>query len=251
MGRVKGRGEAGEERKGRFQCPPGRASRPGWGAAAGTARAALRPPPSASGLRSPPHSAAAGCCERVTSARGGGAPKGAEVGVGRGRSTSPSRPLFCERRGGGAESLSLGHVIVSKRELRGSRRLGDHYKTQPGERVSATAAAAASPAPDGPGRAAAAAARIAEPASAGLSSSRGSKRPSGPQRAPRAPAPPRSLQAPRLQKPPNFPPPATVDSSTLAPPRASGEKGHAGCQEWASFSLPRLSPPGERNSRAD
>lgn len=39
-----------------------------------------------------------------------------------------------------AESLSFGHVIVSKRELQGSRRLGDHYKTQPGERVAATAA---------------------------------------------------------------------------------------------------------------
>lgn len=39
-----------------------------------------------------------------------------------------------------AESLSLGHVIVSKRKLQGSRRLGDHYKTQPGERVAATAA---------------------------------------------------------------------------------------------------------------
>ncbi|KAL1788535.1 hypothetical protein HispidOSU_019961, partial [Sigmodon hispidus] len=42
--------------------------------------------------------------------------------------------------GGGSESLSLGHVIVSKRKLQGSRRLGDHYKTQPGERVAATAA---------------------------------------------------------------------------------------------------------------
>lgn len=36
--------------------------------------------------------------------------------------------------------LSLGHVIVWKRKLQGSRRLGDHYKTQPGERVAATTA---------------------------------------------------------------------------------------------------------------
>lgn len=52
-------------------------------------------------------------------------------------------PFFSKRLGcGGGESLSLGHVIVSKRKLQGSRRLGDHYKTQPGERVAAAAAAA-------------------------------------------------------------------------------------------------------------
>lgn len=80
-------------------------------------------------------------------------------------------PFFSKRSGGGAESLSLGHVIVLKSELRGSRRLGDHYKTQPGERVSATTAAAASPAQDRPGRAAAAATRTAERTLASLASS--------------------------------------------------------------------------------
>lgn len=42
---------------------------------------------------------------------------------GRGRGAAPSCPFLSERRGGAAaaaESLSLGHVIVSKRELRGS-----------------------------------------------------------------------------------------------------------------------------------
>lgn len=100
-------------------------------------------------------------------------------GGGRGRRTAPSCPFFSRRRSGGAKSLSLGHVIVSKRELRGSQRFGDHYKTQPGARVAATAAAAAaSPAKERPGRAAAAAARTAERAWASLASSRRSKPPS-------------------------------------------------------------------------
>lgn len=100
----------------------------------------------------------------------GGDPNPAEEGAGAKRSTF--YPFFSKRSGGGAESLSLGHVIVLKSELRGSRRLGDHYKTQPGERVSATTAAAASPAQDRRVRAAAAATRTAERTLASLASSR-------------------------------------------------------------------------------
>lgn len=67
-----------------------------------------------------------------------------------------------ERDAAAAAALRLSHVIVLERELRGSPRLGDHYKTQPGERVAATAAAAPSALDNGPGRAAAAATRTAE-----------------------------------------------------------------------------------------
>lgn len=148
------------------------ASRPGCGAAAGSAPGAAPLPPNS--LRSPPRSAATGCSERVN-AEGGGARTWTEEGAeARHRA---SGPFFRERRGGGAESLSLGHVIISERELRGSRRLGDRYKTQPGERVAATAAAAASPAPDPPGSAAAAAARTAGRAWGRLASSRHSQTP--------------------------------------------------------------------------
>lgn len=95
-----------------------------------------------------------GAAERVVNAGGGGAR--AEVEEGAGVRLGAFSPLLQqETAAAAAESLSLSHVIVSKRELRGSRRLGDHYKTQSGERVAATAAAAASPAPDRPGRAAA------------------------------------------------------------------------------------------------
>lgn len=152
-----------------WRCKRGEtcASRPGWGTTARTAPGSATLP--ANILRSSPHVAGPGGCERVVKAGGGGNPNPAEEGAG--ARHSAFYLFFIKSSGGGAESLSLGHVIVLKSELRGSRRLGDHYKTQPGERVSATTAAAASPAQDRPGRAAAAATRTAEQTLASLASS--------------------------------------------------------------------------------
>lgn len=161
---------------------------------------------------------------------------------GRGRGTAPPGTFFSKRHGGGAESLSLGHVIVSKRELRGSQRFGDHYKTQPGERVAATAAAAASPAQDWPGRAAAAAARTAQPASANLASSRHSQTP--PPACRSGPAPPPLLGVCRSRGcnnhqtfPPERPPTALSPASRQLPEKSETRAA----RNRTSFSLPRLS----------
>lgn len=108
----------------------------------------------ANSLRPLPYSAATGGCGAGGRSWGWGRPSRGGGGGG-GEARRLLAPSSARDSAAAAESLSLGHVIVSKRELRGSRRLGDHYKTQSGERVAATAAAAASPAPDRPGRAAA------------------------------------------------------------------------------------------------
>lgn len=218
-----------------------RASRPRWGAAAGTAPGAVPLPENS--LRPPPHSAAAGGCGAGGKCWGWGRPR-RDGGGGGGEARRLLAPSSA--RDAAAESLSLGHVIVSKRELRGSRRLRDHYKTQPGERVAATAAAA-SPAPDGLGRAAAAAARTAEPPQARPAPSRLSQTPLplAPRvQSPRPSAEPAGAAAAETSKlfPPRRPPTALSQS----PLRPAGEKGDAGCWSRASFSLPRLSPPGTR-----
>ena len=195
-------GTGGRCRRGTRKQSPVRlysALRPGWGAVVGTVPGTVPHP--ANSLRPPPHSAAAGGCRAGGKCWGWGRPSRGGGGGG-GEDRRLLAPSSARDSAAAAASLSLGHVIVSKRELRGSRRLGDHYKTQSGERVATTAsAAAASPAPGRPWRAAA----TERPGPAA--------RPPGARRSPSACAPrpaPRpssgSARAPRFQKPTNFPP---------------------------------------------
>lgn len=87
-----------------------RASQPGWGAAAGTAPGAGPLP--ANCLRSPPLLAGGECWGwgRPNYGGGGGGGEARRLGA----------PSSARDAAAAAESLSLGHVIVSKRELRGS-----------------------------------------------------------------------------------------------------------------------------------
>lgn len=223
-----------------------RALRPGWGAVVGTVPGTVPHP--AKSLRPPPHSAAAGGCRVGGKCWGWGRPSRSGGGGG-GEARRLLAPSSARDSAAAAESLSLGHVIVSKRELRGSRRLGDHYKTQSGERIAATAAAAAaaSPAPDRPGRAAA----TERPGPA--------PRPPGARRSPSAcaprPAPPPLLRvckrAPRLQKPTNFPPtPAARRPPTALPPGSAAScrrEGRRGLPESSSLLL--TSPLLSRSTR--
>lgn len=243
--------DAGEQRESSVLCL---ASRPGWGAAAGTAPGAAPLP--ANSPRIPPHSAAAGGCRAGGECWGWGRPN--PGGGGGGGEAQRLLAPSAARDAAAAESLSLGHVIVSKRELRGSRRLGDHYKTQPGERVAATAAAAASPAQDGPERAAAAAARTAAPAPANLASSWHSQTPLRPAAcapwsgAPGPEPPPlRRARGRRCCRTTKLFPQAIAYSSNPGPAASRRRRGRRRLP-GASFPSPYLTSPFQenKNSRA-
>ncbi|XP_030148661.1 skin secretory protein xP2-like [Lynx canadensis] len=204
-------------------------------------------------LHPSPRTACAPCpSRRAVNAAGGGAGTEAEEGAGARRLRAPSSA----RDAAAAESLSLGHVIVSKREPRGS------------------------PASRGPLQNAARRARRCHSRRRLLSSSRLAREsggscgadgwadrgrprilrafaaaPSGPQRAPRVQRPRPAAEPGRAaaaETKLSRPHPAPSDHLQLSPPlrrEPPENREPRAAQSRASFSLPRLSPPGKPQLR--